>query len=134
MPYFKWFNNYFTGRDTRLGGPKGGLGGRGQAQKKCSPYFGATFRLLFHYLGELPEKEQIIAGITSTGQILAQIVACFSTTRCLPTCSKAIDEVAWEIRSAMSAMKTYCNLAYSALASFRMGMSGSASFQRVRKS
>ena len=28
----------------------------------------------------------------------------------------------------------YCNFAYSALASFRMGMSGSASFQRVRKS
>jgi len=28
----------------------------------------------------------------------------------------------------------YFNFAYSALASFRMGMSGSASFQRVRKS
>src|SRR6266581_9108651 len=28
----------------------------------------------------------------------------------------------------------YCSFAYSALASFRMGMSGSASFQRVRKS
>ena len=28
----------------------------------------------------------------------------------------------------------YCNFAYSALASFRMGMSGSASFQSVRKS
>ncbi len=28
----------------------------------------------------------------------------------------------------------YCSLAYSALASFRMGRSGSASFQRVRKS
>ena len=28
----------------------------------------------------------------------------------------------------------YCNFAYSALACFRMGMSGSASFQRVRKS
>jgi hypothetical protein len=28
----------------------------------------------------------------------------------------------------------YCSLAYSALASFRMGTSGSASFQRVRKS
>src|SRR5580698_1976950 len=28
----------------------------------------------------------------------------------------------------------YCNFAYSALASFRMGMSGSPSFQRVRKS
>jgi hypothetical protein len=27
----------------------------------------------------------------------------------------------------------YCSLAYSALACFRMGMSGSASFQRVRK-
>jgi len=27
-----------------------------------------------------------------------------------------------------------CNFAYSALACFRMGMSGSASFQRVRKS
>jgi hypothetical protein len=27
----------------------------------------------------------------------------------------------------------YCSFAYSALASFRMGMSGSASFQRVRK-
>jgi hypothetical protein len=30
--------------------------------------------------------------------------------------------------------RCYCNFAYSALASFRMGMSGSASFQRVRKS
>ena len=28
----------------------------------------------------------------------------------------------------------YCNFAYSALACFRMGMSGSASFQSVRKS
>jgi hypothetical protein len=28
----------------------------------------------------------------------------------------------------------FCNLAYSALACFRMGMSGSASFQSVRKS
>src|ERR1022692_4021304 len=28
----------------------------------------------------------------------------------------------------------YCNFAYSALACFRMGMSGSASFQRVKKS
>jgi hypothetical protein len=28
----------------------------------------------------------------------------------------------------------YCSLAYSVLASFRMGMSGSASFQSVRKS
>jgi hypothetical protein len=28
----------------------------------------------------------------------------------------------------------YCSFAYSALACFRMGMSGSASFQRVRKS
>ena len=30
--------------------------------------------------------------------------------------------------------RTYCNFAYSALASFRMGMSGSASFQRAKKS
>ena len=30
--------------------------------------------------------------------------------------------------------RNYRNLAYSALASFRVGMSGSASFQRVRKS
>jgi len=30
--------------------------------------------------------------------------------------------------------RCYCSFAYSALASFRMGMSGSASFQRVRKS
>ena len=30
--------------------------------------------------------------------------------------------------------RNYCSFAYSALASFRMGMSGSASFQRVRKS
>jgi hypothetical protein len=29
---------------------------------------------------------------------------------------------------------SYCSFAYSDLASFRMGMSGSASFQRVRKS
>jgi hypothetical protein len=29
---------------------------------------------------------------------------------------------------------SYCSFAYSALASFRMGMSGSASFQSVRKS
>ena len=29
---------------------------------------------------------------------------------------------------------SYCNFAYSALACFRMGMSGSASFQRLRKS
>jgi hypothetical protein len=29
---------------------------------------------------------------------------------------------------------SYCSLAYSVFASFRMGMSGSASFQRVRKS
>ena len=29
---------------------------------------------------------------------------------------------------------SYCSFAYSALACFRMGMSGSASFQRVRKS
>ena len=28
----------------------------------------------------------------------------------------------------------YCSFAYSALASFRVGMSGSASFQRLRKS
>jgi hypothetical protein len=30
--------------------------------------------------------------------------------------------------------RPYCNLAYSALAAMRMGMSRSASFQRVRKS
>jgi hypothetical protein len=30
--------------------------------------------------------------------------------------------------------RAHCNFAYSALACFRMGMSGSASFQRVRKS
>jgi len=30
--------------------------------------------------------------------------------------------------------RLHCNLAYSALACFKMGMSGSASFQRVRKS
>ena len=29
---------------------------------------------------------------------------------------------------------SHCSFAYSALASFRMGMSGSASFQRARKS
>jgi hypothetical protein len=29
---------------------------------------------------------------------------------------------------------SYCNFPYSALACFRMGMSGSASFQRLRKS
>ena len=29
---------------------------------------------------------------------------------------------------------SYCSLAYSALASFRMGMSGSESFQRAKKS
>jgi hypothetical protein len=32
------------------------------------------------------------------------------------------------------ATDSYWSFAYSALASFRMGMSGSASFQRVRKS
>jgi len=31
-------------------------------------------------------------------------------------------------------VQDYCNFAYSALACFRMGISGSASFQRVRKS
>ena len=31
------------------------------------------------------------------------------------------------------ATAAYCNFVYSALACFRMGMSGSASFQRVRK-
>ena len=41
----------------------------------------------------------------------------------LPTCSKAIDEVTWRSGSAC-AMKAYCSCAYSALASFRMGMSG----------
>jgi hypothetical protein len=30
--------------------------------------------------------------------------------------------------------RNYCNFAYSVLASFRIGMSGSASFQSVRKS
>jgi len=33
-----------------------------------------------------------------------------------------------------SALSAYSSFAYSALASFRMGMSGSASFQSVRKS
>ena len=32
------------------------------------------------------------------------------------------------------AVGRYCSFAYSALACFRMGMSGSASFQRVKKS
>src|SRR6266571_3612585 len=41
----------------------------------------------------------------------------------------------WERSIAiLSTEKGYCNFAYSALASFRMGMSGSASFQRVTKS
>jgi hypothetical protein len=31
-------------------------------------------------------------------------------------------------------LRPYCNFAYSALASFRMGMSGSASFQRAKTS
>ena len=79
-----------------------------------------------------------MAGITNTGQVsvttaATQIVACFSTTRCLPTCSKAIDEVTWRSGSAC-AMKAYCSCAYSALACFKIGMSGSASFQRARKS
>src|SRR5215467_11601533 len=38
------------------------------------------------------------------------------------------------IATALLKMERYCSLAYSALASFRMGMSGSASFQRARKS
>ncbi len=33
----------------------------------------------------------------------------------------------------LTAEKHYCNFAYSALACFRMGMSGSASFQSMRK-
>jgi serine/threonine protein kinase len=33
-----------------------------------------------------------------------------------------------------SDLRTYCSFSYSALACFRMGMSGSASFQSVRKS
>jgi hypothetical protein len=33
-----------------------------------------------------------------------------------------------------SGTSNYCSLAYSVLASFRIGRSGSASFQRVRKS
>jgi hypothetical protein len=37
----------------------------------------------------------------------------------------------WRKRGRMSA---HCSFAYSALACLRMGMSGSASFQRVRKS
>src|SRR5580658_4646745 len=39
-----------------------------------------------------------------------------------------------EHEKAISAFPAYCSLAYSALASFRMGMLGSASFQRARKS
>jgi hypothetical protein len=45
----------------------------------------------------------------------------------------------WAIRDAFPVTpplseRSYCNFAYSALACFRMGMSGSASFQSVRKS
>ena len=42
----------------------------------------------------------------------------------------------WDFPQGLKAIsgQNYCNFAYSALACFRMGMSGSASFQRVRKS
>ena len=42
----------------------------------------------------------------------------------------------WQMRRVTDKLKLrrYCSFAYSALASFRMGMSGSASFQSVRKS
>src|ERR1700731_734688 len=50
--------------------------------------------------------------------------------------------IAWEedlstpirIDPTLEPTNNYCSFAYSALASLRMGMSGSASFQRVRKS
>jgi hypothetical protein len=42
--------------------------------------------------------------------------------------------IASDVEVLISSIGRYCSFAYSALASFRMGMSGSASFQRARKS
>ena len=47
-----------------------------------------------------------------------------------PLCEVTIDEGDISIAKGL-AMASYCNFAYSALASFRMGMSGSASFQSL---
>ena len=47
---------------------------------------------------------------------------------------RQLTESATQQCTAHIALPACCNFAYSALASFRMGMSGSAPFQRVRKS
>ena len=49
----------------------------------------------------------------------------------LPTGGKVMPQ---RLRGQRAFSLAYCNFAYSLLACFRMGMSGSASFQRVRKS
>ena len=49
--------------------------------------------------------------------------------------SQVSDFACWGLREMLGKFAVnHCNLAYSDLACFRMGMSGSASFQRVRKS
>jgi hypothetical protein len=45
-----------------------------------------------------------------------------------------IADLGKQVRATTLKRRNYCNFAYSALASFRIGMSGSASFQSVRKS
>src|ERR1039457_624862 len=60
-------------------------------------------------------------------------------SRCGPTpftahCYRWLQQLSLDSEPAGRTFSCYCSFAYSALASFRMGMSGSASFQRVRKS
>jgi len=96
-----------------------------------------------------------MAGITATGQVSVgttptQIVAArgervglviqnAGDTRRPSHCRPAQTQSTKSLGKSGSAcyeqaMKTYCNLAYSALACLRIGMSGSASFHKVRKS
>jgi hypothetical protein len=69
--------------------------------------------------------------VPDTIEILLRQAASSAIVGCVRTFGRF-----WQIGSmrGQSERKNYCSFAYSALASCRMGMSGSASFHRVKKS
>jgi hypothetical protein len=112
---------------------------------------GCLFRSIFEmgtdlsgFLGETSEltPETQYAGLKRVRQYLDQVGATYRddavsvpSRQLIQTCPLSTRNAhGCGDRASTRIFSGYCDLAYSTLASFRMGMLGSASFQRVRKS
>jgi hypothetical protein len=72
-------------------------------------------------------------GSSFDGELMASGLS-FPTSLAVQDCWCNCVGIVSDPKKKIRPQKAHCSFAYSALASFRMGMSGSASFQRVRKS